>query len=72
MKEVPWYEIPFLFDGYKKAIDEARQDVSFKWGSFEECFRGRIKKCVREWTWDEHERQILMQDMIDSAIDEGM
>jgi hypothetical protein len=70
VNEKNWRENVSLFDAYKKIIKESLEDERFGFGSFEKCFRLRIKKYVHEWTWNKYEREILIQDMTDSAIDE--
>lgn len=65
-----WLEIPFLIEKYRYGIDRCREDEIFGCSLFEDCIKGKITRAVHEWTKAAWERNILIQDMVDSAMDE--
>ena len=70
MNEDSWYQINFLSEGYRKCVKEAILDEEFKMGKFDTSVKKYITRLVHQYTWDEHERSVLIQDMYDAAMDE--
>ena len=65
-----WHDIDYLCTQYKKIFQFALEDEDFKMASFEKSFTKGIRKAINEWTVNALERKTLLQDMLDSALDE--
>ncbi len=63
-------ESQFLYDNFKKLVEDAYEDEDFKMGKFEDILRKKIVRLTKEWTDNETDQKIILQDMMDRALDE--
>lgn len=65
-----WIEIPFLCQAYRTCFEDCLIDEEFNLGNFEDLFKKKITRIICDWTIIEMERKIILQDLIDTALDE--
>lgn len=63
-------ESDFLYDNFQKAVEDAYEDEDFKMGQFEDILRKKLVRLTKEWTDNEKDQKIILQDMMDRALDD--